>query len=423
MSLSKTARRKADRSQRVPLIRMLREKYGFGRLIAVAVLALVGGWLAFALAVSGVARVRAPQQALMFVPWDGVAIASNADFTLLTQKKLSPAPLERAGKAALRNQAVSARALRLVAMSAELRGDRPRGEKLTEAAQSMSRRDMVTQFWLIESAIGKNDVEKVIHHYDVALRTNKTAAAMLFPRLQRAIANPDIRGALRPYLQAQVPWTEEFIEATVDGGNNLPALVSLIVENGGLGDSRRERQQQANLLDALFNQKKYADLRRLYSSGPGANPTRLTSAALTAEDQRQMISAAGWQMLNDAEAGGSVTLDRGTRRPVMAVYANAGASRAVARKLLYLAPGTYLLDVRLGPVTRGESGGLSWYLFCVDPPASSPSSQLKNIVRTSTAQMVVPQGCRTQLLEVHAAGGRGQTGLDALVTAISLRRM
>ena len=418
-------RPKTSRLARVSLLARLRSSLSLslGRLVAVVLLGLGGAWLAFALAVSGIARQRAPEQALQFVSWDGVAIAAKADREVMSQKKVDPRALERAGKAALANQAPNARALRLLAMAAEMRGDVARGETLVVQAQRVSRRDMFTQIFLIEAAIRQNDVTKVLDHYDIALRTNRAAAPLLFPRLQVAISNADIRRAVLPYLKAEVPWTKEFVEAGVNSGTNLPALVSLIVDSGGLKDVPRERQQQANLLDVLFNQQKYSDMRRLYLSGPGADPARLTSAALAPEDRLQMISAAGWQLLNDADAGGSITLDRATKNPIMALYVNAGTTRAVARKLLYLPSGNYRFKMRIGSITRGEGGGLSWQLRCLDPAAVAPSWQLTDVARTAAVPLTIPQGCRVQLLEVLAAGGRSQTGMDVVVNSIALTRI
>lgn len=414
------ARRKSPAIARISLWSRLRTRVSPRRMIVVGVLAVFGGWLTFALAVSGIARQRAPQQALMFAPWDGVAIAAQADLTILSRKTPNMVAVEDAGRRALANQAVNPRALRLLAMAAELRGESARSEKLIAQAEAMSRRDMLTQFYLIESAIQRDDVAAALNHYDVALRTNRGAGPVLFPRLLVAISSPRIRDGLRPYIKADVPWTREFVDDSIARGTNLSPLVTLIADNGGLGKTPRARQQHASLLDLLFNQQKFDDLQRLYRIGPDVDVARLTSAALAPEDRRQMISAIGWQMAADADSGGTITVDRATKRPVMAVYANAGNRRGVARKLLYLPPGSYRFDARLASITPSQGGGLTWQLRCLDPAASTPAWRAENVVRSISATLVIPAGCKVQLLELVAAGGTGQTGIDASINAIAL---
>jgi len=422
MTVKRKPKPGSARSTIVSAVLRLRAAPQLGRILGAAVIGLGGAWLAFALAASGVTRQRAPERALFFVPWDSVALAANADLALLSKKKPRPEMLERAGRAALRNQAVNVRALRLLSIAAELRRDTVRSEQLIKLAQRVSRRDMVTQFWLIDEAIRKNNIPKVLSHYDIALRTNSTASQILFPRLQIAIGNADIRKALIPYLQSEVQWGVEFLDFAKTSGSNLPSLVSLIVENGGLGKSDRERRLQLDLIDALFAQQKYDDVRRLYLSGAGNNSGRLTSAALAPEDRLQLLSAVGWQVLNDADAGGSVAADQSTSRPILALYANAQTTRTVARKLLFLPPGVYDFKAVIAAISRGEGQSLSWQLRCVDPAATGVLWTLKNIVRSTTATVTIASGCTAQLLEISASGGSGQVGLDATIRDVSLTR-
>ena len=64
---------------------------GWRRLGAAIVFALVGSYLIFALAVSGVSRTKNPQLALMVFPNESAALASRADQIFFNRASRPPA--------------------------------------------------------------------------------------------------------------------------------------------------------------------------------------------------------------------------------------------------------------------------------------------------------------------------------------------
>lgn len=394
----------------------------FARKAVTIAIGLLGAWLTFALAVSGVTRHRAPDQALAFVPWEGVALASKAEQMLQLDPKVSPSKLKTLSREALRNYPLNAKAVRLLAIAYGLERQPDMTEKLIKKAADLTRRDAVTQLLLVEEAESRGDEKTALIHYDNALRTSSVAPQILFPRLARAIANPETRAALKPYVRARNSWAASFVNFAKDSSTNLSPLVDLVIETGGVPDAKQARTQRAELITALFEQKNYSDLERLLAHVPGASSNILTDASLETEDRRSTLGAAVWQLLDDAEAGANLSNESDGSRPILSVYANAATARPVAQKLLVLPPGQYRFAFKMDSIDRGADGTISWRLRCLEPAVSKALWQIESVYQGGGSDMVIGVGCRVQLLELLVAGGSGQTGMEATISGISLRR-
>ncbi len=392
---------------------------GIARMLILAVLGLVGAWFAAALAISGVARIKAPQAALLAMPHESTALASRADQIFFANPKNPPREVELLARRALENQAINAKALRILGYVADAKGDIETAEKYVRMAAKLSRREPGAQLWLVEASARNGDVAQTLVHYDIALRTKPDTQTILFPRLLNAIEDREIRVALKPYIRAENGWAPAFLFFANANSKNLPVLVDLIVETGGLVDSESAKSQELGLLGRLVAESYFADARRLYLQMPGAKPIRLTSAAFDASDRDARFGPMGWQLLEDPDAGGGFTGSAGDRQARLAIYANSATTRPVASKLLYLKPGKYLFLARLANLDRGDGGFLRWQLRC---PAmgGTPVWTIDSINASLRAELVVPANCPVQFLDLIASGGKGQTGLEATIASVSV---
>jgi tetratricopeptide (TPR) repeat protein len=392
---------------------------GIARILILSALGLVGAWFAAALAISGVTRIKAPQAALMVMPNESTALASRADQLFFANPKNPPREVELLARRALEHQAINAKALRVLGYMADAKGDTETAEKFVRMAAKLSRREPGAQLWLVEASARKGEVAQTLVHYDIALRTKPDTQTILFPRLITAIEDPEIRAALKPYIRAQNGWAPAFLSFANSNSKNLPVLVDLIVETGGLADKERARSQELSLLGRLVAENYFADARRLYLQMPAAKPARLTSAAFNTSDRNARFGAMGWQLLEDPDAGGGFTGSRGDQQTRLAIYANSATTRPVATKLLYLKPDKYLFSARLANLDRGDGGFLRWQLRC---PAigGTPAWTIDSINASLRAELMVPANCPVQFLDLIASGGKGQTGLEATIASVSL---
>lgn len=392
---------------------------GIARILILSALGLVGAWFAAALAISGVARIKAPQAALMVIPNESTALASRADQLFFANPQNPPREVELLARRALESQAINAKALRILGYVADAKGDTETAEKYVRMAAKLSRREPGAQLWLVEASARKGDVAQTLVHYDIALRTKPDTQTILFPRLITAIIDPEIRAALKPYIRADNGWAPAFLYFANANSKNLPVLVDLIIETGGLADEESAKSQELGLLGRLVAENYFADARRLYLQMPDAKPARLTSAAFDAGDRDARFGPMGWQLLEDPDAGGGFTGSGGDKRTRLAIFANSATTRPVATKLLYLKPGKYFFSARLANLDRGDGGFLRWQMRC---PAigGTPAWTIGSINASLRAELMVPANCPVQFLDLIASGGKGQTGLEATIASVSL---
>lgn len=392
---------------------------GIARIAICSVAGLVGAGLALALAISGVARVKAPQVALAIIPIESAALAARADQLFFASPRRAPPAVEQMALKAIEIQAINAKALRVLGYVEDTRGNKSRAKQFVRMAARLSRRELGAQLWLIEESARNNDVFETLVHYDIALRTKPETQTILFPRLLSAIDDSEIRIALKPYIRADRSWALGFLYFANSSSTNLPALVDLIVETGGLTDVEIASKQELGLLSRLVTNNLFEDARRLYMQMPGSKPARITSIDFEESDRDARFGPMGWQVFDDPDAGGGFTGDASNRQTMLALFANSATTRPVATKLIYLKPGSYLFSARLANLDRGDGGFLRWQLRC---PAMGgpPAWTIDSINASLRAELIVPANCPEQFLDLIASGGKGQTGLEATITSVSV---
>lgn len=400
------------------IVALLRE-IGLARITLFSLAGIAGAWFALMLAISGITRIKAPQSALAFMPNESTALASRADQLFFLNPKNPPRAVTNMALKALKGQAIHAKSLRILGYASDARGDSTQAERFVRMAAQLSRREPGAQLWLIEASARNGDVEQTLIHYDIALRTKPDTSTILFPRLLSAIDDKDIRTALKPYIRAHDNWALAFLNFANVNSKNLPALVDLIIETGGLEDQESAKGQELDLLSRLVAESFFEDARRIYLRMPGARPARLTSATFDESDRDARFGPMGWRMIDDPDAGGGFTGKTGERQVSLSIFANSSTTRPVASKLLYLKPGKYLFTARLSNLDRGDGGFLRWQLRCPAFP-EAPIWTIDSIKVTLRASFSIPANCPVQFLDLIASGGKGQAGLETNVASVAI---
>ncbi len=399
------------------------KQVGVFRVIALSVIGAVGAWLAFALAVSGLTRTKNPDAALMFMPNESMALAGRGDLIFFSNLDKPPPSVRALALSALRQQAINPKALRLLGYYADTQGESEKAEKFIRAAEKLSRREAASQLWLIEAAARKNDSLQALTHYNIVLRTKPDTQAILFPRLLSAIDDRAIRNGLKPYIRSDDEWAAAFLFFANAKSSNLPALVDLMIETGGLRDRKVAKQQELGLLSRLLNEKYFAEARRLFLEMPGAKPDHLESAAFTAEDLNGDFGVMGWSIIDNPDSGAGF-IGKSKIAPVsLSVFANSATTGIVANKPLYLKPGAYRFNAKLTELNRGDGGFLRWQIRCPTLENGPAIWTLDSIDRASVATIEIPANCPFQFIDIIASGGKGQNGLEAMVSSIAMTKL
>ncbi|MEP9357631.1 hypothetical protein [Sphingomonas sp. KR3-1] len=400
-------------------IRATLMRIGIARLVGASAAGLIGAWLALALAVSGVARTQDPASALKFMPNESLALAGRAEQLLLAAPEDPPKEAQTLALAALRQQSLNPKALHVLGYYIAAKGDEKTANTYIRAAASQSRRDILAQFWMIEDSVKKGNVEDALVHYDIALRTKPNTNVKLFPILLGALDDPNIRAALSPYIRNDRSWAPAFLVHADANSSNLPALVDLVLESGGLGDPEAAHSQNLELLQRLVNEKYFAEARRLYSRMPGATVAQLAQVGFAPSDRNGQFGAIGWQVKSESDSGASFMVGD-DKRTILSIFANAGTTATVATKILYVRPGSYDFAARLSKLDGGEGSTVRWQLRCPAFPGNQPVWSLDSANTSPGAILTVPAGCPVQFLDIIASGGSGQDGLETTILDLFL---
>jgi hypothetical protein len=412
------ARRKSEK-----LIVASIKRIGAKRIVVSLIVTVLGGWATIALTVSGLARNKSPQVALMVIPGESNALANRADELLLANPTKPPAAANRLARAALNQQAINAKAVRQLGYLADTMGDKQRALAFVQLAGRLSRREPGAQLWLIEYYAQANDTVKTLNHYDILLTTKPDTQAVLYPRLSNAIEDAPIRAALLRYIQQGKPWTAAFIWHAINSDKDLTNVVNLMIEAKGLTqDDKTVRAQEVSLLGRLISEKRFTDAQRIHALIPGAKSARLANPGFDDSDRSARFGAMGWQIADDPNAGGGFLGKDGQASPALSIFANSATTKTVASRLLYLSPGSYDFRAKLLQLQRGEGGYVRFQLRCPTSDDGMPIWIFDIDPKRTAARIDVPSNCPVQFLDIVGSGGEGQLGMEATINSVAITK-
>ncbi|WP_241656586.1 hypothetical protein [Sphingomonas oligophenolica] len=357
-----------------------------------------------------------PITALKLNPALPAALASQAYDDISSSP--SRAGTERAilaTRAALNRDPMSATAAANLGLALDIKGDRTTAIKLIDYSEALSRRNLVTQLWLIEYWVSKGDVPRTLFHYDVAMRTSRAAPGLLFPVLVSATNDAALIAPLAQVLAKQPEWSSQFIQQLVQSGVNLPNIAQLFVDLKRSGKPAADRAL-ATLIDRLIAVESYDAASRLYLTyRPSVTSLGIRDGEFVLA--RPEPTAFDW---NFPEAEG---LSADIRDGALHVDAAPATGGVVARQLVRLLPGAHLIRGQSMGFTEVGENAPYLTLKCVGSGLEAGRVMLESSDKPQRIDwsFAVPTGCTAQLLEVvlqpvDAAGGvSGQ--IDRLILA------
>lgn len=387
-----------------------------------AAVALVLAGVAFADSVASVAWHGNPALALRIWPGDARALARRGELIMLDTANGAHADTVLAGnlaRRALSGAPLQARALRVAGFAAEARDDAAGAKADMRLADRVSRRDVLTQLWKLEDAVGRGDTAGTLGQYDIVLRIKPDTQQLLFPILARAIAEPAVRTAFLPYYRASTNWAGAFVDYAATRGSNPAALAGFLVATGRRGPFPTT-DQSSQLLTRLLSSGDFAAADRfgrwLPSYTPGLQRNLSLGRATTAAALRPLTWMPGDQPGVRAQPG-----DRGKQ---MHIYADAGATGQVLQRFAALAPGRYALAIGRRIASAGEGATETWAISCFRggqfaPQWTSAGTRIAN--RTADRyDVTLPGDCPHQYITVSINGGGDETPLEYDLTSIAV---
>jgi hypothetical protein len=375
--------------------------------------------LSLVVTVDRVFGARAPGVAARWGSGAAVTQAARAD--RLAQPGGSRAGLieaERLARRALLREPSSVPAVRVLGQAAALRGDLPRANRLFRYSEQLSRRDLLTQIWLIEEGVRRGDIAGTLTHYDRALRTVGRARAVLFPVLISAMSTPDVAAGAERLMAQRTAWGPDFLAVMAQSPNASPdALARLAMAARLRPDVAAERGSLDAILQRLVASGRHVaayTLWRRVLGVPGAG-TRVRNGGFESDPLPPPFD---WRFANEGDR--SATREPSDTGIALVLRATNGTSGEFARQLLLLQPGRYRIDL----TSSGASADrLSHALLAVTCAAGGELLRLPLSAVAKTrlnGAFSVPPGCRAQTLTIAAPTGLGDGNDGVIVDDVTI---
>lgn len=385
-----------------------------------ALLVTFVGYVAVRNTVAAAARSSDPERAHRLAPTDGKATA------LLAQQRFGEAQTSadrfraaHLARQALRQDPTAVAGAATYGLQAQLGGDMAAARAAFAYAQKLSRRDLQTQLWAIEDAVGRGDVAAALRHYDIALRTSRRATDLLYPVLGSAITDPAIRAALVKTLAAGPAWRDGFVGFVSMNGTRPEATAQLFAALRGHGYQVPD-EATAAVTTALVRRDALDAAWRYYTLVRGHSDRRHSRDP----DFKAVLAEAtpfDWTAINDD--GVSASIQRGETGGVLDFAAPSGVGGVVVRQQQRLLPGGYRLEGRSGGIDQPASARPYWVLQCrggrelgrVPLPASGARDG------RFAGMVVVPRDCPEQVLSLVVRPSDAVSGASGQVFRAELR--
>jgi len=312
-----------------------------------------------------------PELGAKLQPWNGLALAAELDRTVKISIANSKAgfPKNMAGaikskaQVAFSKEPLAFDAIRDIALVEYSNGNDNKSRQLFLEVNKHTKRDSISQLWLMEDYSRAANLEKVLYQYDISLRANQAALEVLLPRL---IATLEYRQAIKPLvklLAQSPPWVGQFWVMAVDANTNLgnlailrSAIFKLGIENPAGND--------ALLLSRLVDSGGFSFAEKLFLQLNGSRKSKSREAVNNNDFHADtMLSPFDWNVYSAANFG--AYLDRQNRSLNISSVGNEGG--VVARQLVHLTNKRYKLAAHIADETNQSFPPLDIQLACAEP--------------------------------------------------------
>lgn len=391
----------------------------WGQRLAIVAAGLLLAWFSLAVTLGQVVGTRRPGLVLRL----GIdsATAKAAIAATLTKPGATGAEIAQANRLsreALRREPVNMIAARTQAQLAALRNDRPAADKWFFYAERLSRRDLMTQLWLLEREVGRGNVTGALTHYDRALRVTRNARATLFPVLITASDDPVIADALVPVLKRRPGWALDFVEVMTESPQASARALATLAGRLGLDPaSPVERTTLQKAINRLVTDKQFQEASRLARTRQAVG---VADGVYNGDFERlPVLTPFDWMLIDGGEQ--SATIEPRGSGSALSLRTPHGSAGELARQLLLLEPGRHVITVGATGLGGAQSRGAELTLSCVDGPVIQKMPLTTASFTRLRAPALVPIDCPAQWLIIAAPLGLGDADQTLMLDDIDIR--
>ncbi len=273
-------------------------------------------------------------------------------------------------KNALRSNPLNARALTLLGLIAERKGDQESADKLMQLSGARRGRDQAAQAWLFNREVRRGQYSNALPHADAILRMGDYSE--LFPVLA-AFTDPRAFGALTTFLAKSPPWRAWFLSEL---SAHLPNQTRLVQLYAALKETEKPptEVELRPYLDRLIKDGNFDQAYQTWQTTLAPEQR----AAGTYPFNRDFDSPVdglpfNWNLepIPGAEIQIVSSVDGGRARALSVQFSGARVSFANVKQLMLLPAGDYTFTGRVKSEGLLTSRGLWWHILCADKPANT----------------------------------------------------
>lgn len=308
---------------------------------------------------------------------------------------------DQLARLALARSPVNVEAASILAWVETGRGHVERARELVHYAERLSRRDVRTELWLIEDRSAAGDVRGTLQHYHRAMQTSPASRDLLSPILAQAADDPAITRPLAQILRTRPEWWSNFLGDFVERTHS-PAALALVTRSLRLDPAVPvERERLSTILQRYVTLGDAATARRLFEQITGSPANAVSQGDF---ERDASLAPFGWQ-LTETAAGAALREARNGANGRFALTLDGNEGLDVARQLLVLPPGNYVMRLSVGSVRPDFTAPPSIAVTCLpgDTPIVESDMPTARTVTTVRVALAIPSRCATQMLSIRTA--------------------
>ena len=393
-----------------------------GRLVGVALL-LAGAAYSSQNSAQSYLRKANPKAAYSADPSDGIAAvnAFAAELTTNPQFIISNRDAD-AARTSLVSRPLNASLLSFYGLRAASIGQSGLANVVMASSDTVSRRDALSQLWMIEQKSASDNVKGAVSHYNALLSVHPETHATLLPVLVSALAYPEVRVAIRPYLNPETRWSAPFLDLasqSVEVGQYRDLVQPLA--SGLRGDEYAV--SNARIIYRMLQSGLAGDAWKLFSHvAPDVDVAAFRAFAPGGANLDPKWQPLSWVLGQSDDISANVDGD-GT---IDVTVASTARGLIASRDMAVTASSTYVLGHRSMYEPGSPRASLRWSASCVAPNGPQlivdrfvPATANSKLVQLSVE---VPENCNLVRVELSALGSEGQLSSMVKITDLTLAK-
>jgi hypothetical protein len=393
-----------------------------GRLVGIALL-LAGAAYSGQNAAQSYLREADPKSAYSADPSDGLAAVNAFAAELKTNPQFIISSRDAgAVRASLEYRPLNASLLSFYGLREASIDQSGLANALMASADAVSRRDAFSQLWIIEQQSSAGDVKAAVSHYNALLSVHPAMQATFLPVLVSAVAYPEVRDAIRPYLSPETKWSVSFLDIAsqrvkVGDYQDLVEPIASRLKGDDYSASN------ARIIYRMLQLGLTGDAWRLFSRvAPDVDVVAFRTFAPNVANLDPKWLPLSWTLGQSDDISASVESDGAIDVSVAPTARGLIASRDVA----VMSSSTYLLGHRSINEPGSPRASLRWSIYCSAQNGSQlildrfvPAAANTKLVQLSVE---VPENCNMVRVELSALGPEGQLSSMVKITDLTLTK-